>query len=245
MKSYRTCGTAGDTYTTLCKLVGLDRKEQVTCLHEASVTQIEKNSPFRTVVQDIFTILSNVKVNFVPEGKWEKMTEPIIQSYPPNARNGSWTAPADPPEIKMTWFPEFGKLADISKFGLPSNYTVLSPCAGGQKRLGYNWRVVTLELLNLSFSKAKYPIVLLGQKHTFSKYPGRVLNLIGQTSTRQAIEITRHAKQFVGMQGFLLFVALSSKVTSTAYTEKVYEQVVRNARIIGEWAKYCKEIVPF
>lgn len=112
------------------------------------------------------------------------------------------------PQVKEwgidTLFPEIAKgtrhytysslirypLADLTPFNLPDHYTVCQPY--GSNRAIDNWHDIPSGT------------VVLGDK---GECPERMINLIGQTTILEAIEITKKAQSFIGVDSCLSIVA--------------------------------------
>lgn len=234
MRNYCTQATYGDTYTQVCKLASLPPTESIHCIHS-----VVRPLDYGPKLLEIYSVLPNVTVDFVESGITQDY--PVLNPYPKGAeRTDDQTTPPplDPPEIGMVWFPSF-EFANVEKFSLPKRYQVLSPVAGGMRKSGNIWR--TIPAVSLRFEEDMPTVVLGIEQHP--ALPENVIDLTGQTSIKEAQQIVKNASRFTGMQGLLLFVALSMKVDSTAYIFDKHEDIVRRARIIGPWKEYCKEYV--
>lgn len=229
---YHTSGTGGDTYTTVCKLYKLAQVESVKCVHTVVLPD-----HYEPLIRTIFSLLPSVEVEVYHRNR--KVGLPVVHSYPSGAIFDTGKPVVDPPEIEMTWFPDF-EFADVSRLHLPKSYTVLAPVSGGKKNGGDGWRVMSGRDIDKTMEGQKN-VVVLGSKKLL-KLDKNFIDLSGQTSVLEAMQIVKGASHFVGMQGLLLFVALSMRVPSIAYVRRSYMAGFKLRRAIGKWLRYCCDI---
>jgi len=142
---------------------------------------------------------------------------------------------SDVHEDNMIWFPtwDWPSINHIA-----GDYMVIQPESGKPK--GYNHKELTIRTIKREIDQANMPVVVLGTSSKF-KYIGGDYNLMGMTSVMDAMQITAHAKKFIGPEGLLSFVALSHKVPSTIYYKsgQAIEQRIKNS----PWEKYADELI--
>jgi hypothetical protein len=228
MRRFVTGGTGGDTYTIMCKLLNLAAREPIECWHKVALP-----THYEGLVKTIFSLLPNVKVHVVG---WDfEVEHPVVSSYPTGALDDGKRPIRDPDGVEMSWFPDFS-FADISKFKLPTGYDVIAPISGGKKAKGNGWRM--MDVRDVRRAVKDKTCVVLGTKKLTNFPSSNVIDLTGETTVLEAMEIVKHARRFVGMQGMLGFVALSMRVPSLLYVRKDYLRGLKLRRVIGLWKEY-------
>ena len=70
-----------------------------------------------------------------------------------------------------------------------------------------------------------------------------VIDLIGQTSLREAMQIAGSATECLTYLGLMAFVALSQRVETTIYVRSRHEVTAVRNYVPDEWRAYCREVV--
>ena len=219
MKTYYTGGTIGDTYVTLCKLYSIARKEEILCRHHTKHKQVEQ------VVREIYSLLPNINVEFLKDELSEVQIHGVFRQ--PGAEQDKYN-------FKPEFYPEF-ELESVEHFELPEAYMVLQIISGFRQNRKLPMRIIEKILAN-----AKLPIVLVGE--TGENIEG-INDVRGLTNIKQIINIIRNSKYFYGPQGFLSFVAVSQKVSSTVYITSNGDDgaIQRRTEAVEEWRKFLVE----
>lgn len=230
MSRYHIQGTGGDTYTAVCKLVGLENSSIV-----HSVTRPDFWSP---LIRKIYSLVSVQSLQIV-DSRYNENYEhiPKIDSHPHPTEFGS-----DPEGIEMVWFPDF----DFGESPVEGPYKVIAPFAGGARRWGVSEREISREkVLEIHRQrKPKTSVIVCGHKLDYDGEKN-LINLSGETEILDAFQVIKDANAFFGVQGLLLFVALSQRIPSVGFVKPEYEKVVKEQRIVGPWRDFCEELEVF
>jgi hypothetical protein len=213
MTDYMARGTLGDTYIFCCKLKTFTQLP-TTMWHNT------KHRYWENEIQEIYSLLPNINVKFI--------------DYVPTCRELT----SDVHKDNMIWFPTWEWPYNYHYKDELGDYMVIQPEAG--KPEGYNHKELTLKTIRREIDQTDMPVVVLGTSSKF-KYVGGDYNLMGMTSVMDAMQITAHAKKFIGPEGLLAFVALSHKVKSSIYytSGQAIEQRIKNS----PWEKYAENLM--
>ena len=213
MRRYMTQGTLGDSFIIACKINNI--RDRV-ILHHKTL-----HRAWWAIIKDILTLPKNVSdVRFVNE-----------------VRKDLVELTSDTHEQNPDFFPNFEVKGNID---IKKPYIVLQPHAGKIK--GGNAKYLSYETLNTIIMNAELMdqrCVVLG---IHPRYRGleNCINLIGKTTILDTIPIIQNADRFIGPEGFMSMLALSSKVYSDIFYSD-YGAVKR--RIIGvPWEKYINSL---
>ena len=213
IKEYLARGTLGDTYIFCCKLKAMPDKP-ITIWHNT------KHLGWLNEITDIYRLMPNVKPYFT-------ISTPELYEITSNVHDQD-----------MVWFPTWDWPYNYHYGDELGDYMVIQPEAG--KPEGYNHKELTLKTIRREIDQTNMPVVVLGTSSKF-KYIGGDYNLMGKTSVMDAMQITAHAKKFIGPEGLLAFVALSHKVKSSIYYKS--GQAIERRILNSPWEKYAEDLM--
>jgi len=169
------------------------------------------------IIREIYALLPNISVEFLKD-------KPLDVQICGGFRYSGWEAEQDKYNLQPEYYPEF-ELGSIEHFHLPSEYEILQRMSGaaGQRRK------ISEEDVNGILNNAKFPVIDIGND---------------KTSIKEIINIIRNSRHFYGPQGFLSFVAVSQKVSSTVfiYNEADDHAVKARMEAIEEWKNFLNKI---
>jgi ADP-heptose:LPS heptosyltransferase len=207
MKEFFTSGSLGDSFIECLKLR--------TIKDDIKLSHFTQHLYWKHLIEEIFSFSNNVKeISFI---QYEKKDVEEITS--------------DPHEQLTDFFPS---LNVKGKFKIIKPYTVLQPHSG--KPLGGNTKHLPYYFIIDAIRRSPFKCVLLGTDDRYKEIDNCV-NLIGQTTITDLIDIVGNSERFIGPEGLISFIALSHKIKSDIFYS-TYEAVEK--RIVGTpWSSFA------
>jgi len=173
---------------------------------------------FYGLITEIYGLVKNVEVRFTNKPRYD------LEELTTNCHDRD-----------MEFFPEW-KLN--SKYDIKKPYMIVQPHAG--KPSGGNTKILPDYMIQEILLSSPIKCVLLGTSDRFTNV-GNCVNLINKTSISDAVSLIQNAEAFVGPEGLLAYVSLSSRINSTLY---YIEPAAIEEKIIGTpWKKYCSSLI--
>jgi hypothetical protein len=226
-RSFDCYGALGDTYLILMylKLLG---NYPITVKHYYCVPH------YFPSIRELYGLLPNVVVEEVGHDNFD---DPVILRRMGHKIKSSLMLNYDLPTKLDRDHPEW----NLPTYdGLPDNYSVLATRSGNHLAKNNTARAMLPTEIERCVRAAKYPVVLVGDKHAVAAKG--TIDLRGKTTLTEALGIVSRAKQFFGSQGLLCFVAMSQKVPSVIYVQGEKSFMPVRTRMFRKWYRYCDDI---
>lgn len=221
MIEYGAEGTLGDAYMFVCRLYRSVKEGAKITIHHYT-----RHRFWWPKIENIYGLLPSLTVKFHDKPNGWKGVE----------------------RLEITPFPEL-PFADPSRHNLPKEYVGLTVKTGRHSQKKRSIKPFIAEWIIEDYEDYGLPVVLLGDEleaagDRFETKNKNVIDLRGKTTLWEAFAICRDAKEFVGFQGMLSFVALSQKVPTTVYVAHETDRHAVQTNIMStEWKNYCVEVV--
>jgi len=224
MKAYYTSGTVGDAYIILCKVYSVAKKEKILCRHYT------KYESLRPIIKDIYSLIPSIGVEFINE---RSSDVELIGAFHYQGKEREKNRYNLEPE----YYPEF-ELGNINHFNLPKSYVTLQIKSGTH---GENSQSLSMDIIKKILDDSKLPVVIIGEK-TIDLPPGNfsMLDLRGNTTIKEVINIIKNSKHYYGLPGFLSFVAVSHKIMSDVHITfpKHINAMKARTEAVKEWREF-------
>jgi hypothetical protein len=230
-------GSLGDSFLFNCILYNPDRKDTITVRQYIS-PDVERAKREEPSIQEIYSLSSNVDVEFIGEDEWKRMmaSAPILIKGDPPGFRPSPIVCAKRGIGPTTPYPKFS--FPSTEHNLGTRYVACCPKAGEPQQGKRDIQVKELDAIVGKHPSHKF--VLVGSDNIYAKYDKpNILNLIGKTSLLEAMGIVSRAAGLVSIQGMLSYVALSQKVPSLVYTQTLGHTGAFYGRLFPQWVNYC------
>lgn len=227
MKEFKCRGTLGDSYIVCCVIRNMAKKQPM-LIHQCWDYSGNAVDDWEPLIREIYSLLPKVRVQFCDRDTFDKLDLPRLWPSISKAEKMDM--------CPMTPHPAFN--FPITSHELPPSYVALSPKGGktneSSREMGQG------EVVGVIEGNPNSTFVIVGNSFNLPHFrTENVISLAGKTSVLEAMGVVARAKAFVGVQGLMAYIALSSRVNSFVYTKSSgYDKAFRE-RLMPEWENYC------